>query len=410
MRRLPFLSPLALGAALATAVVVAAMWWLTGGGLASPGPLGGGTGDGVRRGGVSSHAGLDHRCGACHPAPWTAATTSDRCLACHDEIQAELAGADGLHAHFRATRSCLACHTEHRGRDGALTGIDAASFPHAATGFSLAAHRRTRAGCAFACADCHDQALTRWDEQRCETCHRAEQPALMTTHVAAWGADCRACHDGVDRFGAAFDHARTRLALAGKHAALACQQCHPDVRRAAGFADAPERCVDCHRDDDAHRGRYGEDCGRCHGDAGWKPARFDHGTTAFPLTGAHVRATCAACHPDQRYQGTATACASCHPMPADHRGTFGDNCAGCHSTDTWARARFDHRFPIDHGDGRAVPCKTCHPVDYRSYTCYGCHEHTIDNIARKHRKEGIGDYRPCARCHPTGREDEGDDD
>lgn len=408
MRRLPYFTPLALSTALVSAAAIAILWWITGGGIASPGPLGSGTGDGARRGGVSSHAELSRRCSACHPAPWSGTTTSDRCLACHDEIRAELASDDGLHAHLGDVRGCLGCHTDHRGAAAELTRLDPATFPHDATGFSLAAHRKTREGEPFACADCHDQGLAQWDERRCESCHREEQPALMVAHVAAWGEDCRACHDGVDRYGDAFDHAATRFALAGKHTVAECAACHPDVRTASGFAAAPERCADCHGDDDVHKGRYGDDCGKCHDAAGWKPATFDHARTSFPLTGAHVDVACAGCHAAGKYEATPTACVACHPMPDDHRGTFGDDCAGCHGTSTWKGATFDHRFPLDHGSSRAVACKTCHPAGYRTYDCYGCHEHTPAGIARKHQKEGIADFRDCMKCHPTGREEEGE--
>jgi hypothetical protein len=229
----------------------------------------------------------------------------------------------------------------------------------------------------------------------------------MAAHVARWGIACRACHDGVDRFGARFDHARTRFAIAGQHRELDCKRCHAGVRSADAFAEAPERCVDCHRADDAHAGRMGEDCARCHDAAGWKPATFDHARSSFPLTGAHVRVDCASCHAGGRYQGTPSTCVSCHPMPADHRDRFGDDCAGCHDTATWKGARFAHRFPLDHGANAALPCRTCHPDGYRTYTCYGCHEHTPERIERKHRKEGIADFHDCVRCHPTGREEEG---
>ena len=408
MRRLPFLTPLAGLSVLATLAVIGGLWWLTGGTIASPGRLSASRGDGAVRGGVASHAELEERCAACHPPPWSGEVTSDRCLACHDEVRAEIAHREGLHSKLGDARRCLGCHTDHRGRDARLTAIDRARFPHAATGFSLAAHPRMRDDRPFACGDCHEESVSTWEPGRCEACHRADQPDLMSAHVAAWGSDCRACHDGVDRFGAGFDHARTRLALEGAHAGLDCRRCHEGVRTAADFAAAPERCVGCHRDDDGHAGRFGDDCGRCHGAAAWKPASFDHAKTRFPLTGGHVRVACADCHAGGRYQGTPTSCVACHPMPADHAGTFGDGCAACHRTDTWKGARFEHRFPLDHGARGPSACETCHPEGYQTYTCYGCHEHTPARIESEHREEGISDLRDCARCHPTGREEEGE--
>lgn len=274
VHRLPFASPLALAAALGASMVVAGLWWRSGGELFSPGALSG-RGDGRPRGGVASHAELTRRCGACHPSPFGASSLSDLCLACHDEVAAELTRGETLHGKLAAGRRCLPCHTEHRGAEAPLTAVTWRGFDHAITGFPLT----------------------------------------------------------------------------GRHRDLACDRCHGGAQ--GGFARAPTRCVGCHRGADVHGGQLGDDCGRCHG------------------------------------------------------------------TDTWKRAELrDHRFPMDHGAGGSrVPCATCHPAGYRGYDCYGCHEHTPENVARKHRKEGISDFRQCVRCHPTGTEEEaeghgeeGDDD
>jgi hypothetical protein len=59
-----------------------------------------------------------------------------------------------------------------------------------------------------------------------------------------------------------------------------------------------------------------------------------------------------------------------------------------------------------------VECVTCHVGnDYSRYTCYGCHEHTVQNILREHRDEGIRDLDNCVRCHRSadGEGGEGDD-
>ncbi|MBI4954929.1 MAG: hypothetical protein HY908_23100 [Myxococcales bacterium] len=263
MRRVPFLHPLAIAAFALTLGIVALLYWVTGGGIASPGALSARRGDGTVRGGVASHAELARRCSACHPAPFSGASASQRCLGCHDEVAAELGAGAGLHARLRDARRCLVCHLEHEGPDGELTRLDAATFPHDATGFAL--------------------------------------------------------------------------------------------------------------------------------------------------TGAHARVPCAACHRDRKYANTPKTCLGCHEPPDGHREAFGDDCGSCHGTDSWQGARFDHGFPLDHGAKAPSPCKTCHPDGYKTYTCYGCHEHTPANIAREHDEEGIADLADCAHCHPTGREKEGGD-
>jgi hypothetical protein len=70
-------------------------------------------------------------------------------------------------------------------------------------------------------------------------------------------------------------------------------------------------------------------------------------------------------------------------------------------------ATFNHdklfRLDSDHN----ARCITCHEgSDYRRYTCYGCHEHTPDNIRREHVEEGIRDYSNCVKCHRSADEDD----
>ena len=100
-------------------------------------------------------------------------------------------------------------------------------------------------------------------------------------------------------------------------------------------------------------------------------------------------------------------CETCHEPPTDtlHRQMKG-NCAQCHSPQGWKPATFEHDklFRLD-GDHNAS-CVTCHQGnDYSRYTCYGCHEHTPDNVARKHQKEGIRDFENCVACHRSAKGD-----
>ncbi|HYD52233.1 MAG TPA: hypothetical protein VEA99_06390, partial [Gemmatimonadaceae bacterium] len=232
------------------------------------------------------------------------------------------------------------------GPRGALTRLDGSGTAHDAFGFSLAEHRETADGARFTCADCHGADGYRFERERCATCHRDDEPDFVARHVTAWGDDCMACHDGADRFSdGAFDHAHTKYPLSGAHRAAGCARCHARARTLADFAKAPRECIACHRDDDAHEGDFGTDCG------------------------------------------------------------------ACHSAETWERARFDHEFPLDHGDEGRVPCRTCHEdrTTWKSYTCYGCHEHTPARIRAKHQEEGIvRNLEDCTRCHPTGQEHEGE--
>lgn len=107
-------------------------------------------------------------------------------------------------------------------------------------------------------------------------------------------------------------------------------------------------------------------------------------------------------------------CSSCHKVPDNklHR-NVADNCKQCHSQNAWKPASFNHdkSFVLD-GDHN-VECATCHVNNnYQTYTCYGCHEHTVANVLREHRDEGIRNLDNCVRCHRSadGEGGEGGDD
>ena len=53
----------------------------------------------------------------------------------------------------------------------------------------------------------------------------------------------------------------------------------------------------------------------------------------------------------------------------------------------------------------ATTTRTCHVNnDYKKYTCYGCHEHTLPNVTRKHVKERIQNFENCVQCHRSAHD------
>ncbi len=202
-----------------------------------------------------------------------------------------------------------------------------------------------------------------------------------------------------------------------------------------GHRDLTSDCFACH---DAWLGTPSKLCVECH-----KPDRIGLFTTkgqALPgkpgkaaFHGKLARQDCLACHGDhagvlkyRRLSGrfahgllddvTRRQCASCHAKPTDtlHRQVVGE-CSSCHTAQRWTPATFDHdrHFRLD--EDHNAKCVTCHVGnDYRKYTCYGCHEHTPDNIRAEHVEEGIRNYENCVKCHRSSSEieghGEGDDD
>lgn len=103
---------------------------------------------------------------------------------------------------------------------------------------------------------------------------------------------------------------------------------------------------------------------------------------------------------------TRNQCQNCHKTPVDglHKQITG-NCLQCHNQNQWTPATFDHNkyFVLD--SDHNASCVTCHVRnDYSRFTCYSCHEHTPDNIRRKHIKEGISKYEDCVECHRSANE------
>ena len=399
-KRLGCLAPQGLVAAGLTVVAITLVLLLWGGSLFSPGPLNAQAGA-EPLGSVRSHAEVGGRCSACHPAPWGAETMSDRCLACHVEVQGQLADPASLHGALDAAggvRPCFLCHGEHGGADAPLTRLTGDGFPHQATGFSLEGHARTAGGDDFVCADCHGQDLTRFDPATCAECHGEMDAIFVQAHRGAFGDSCLACHDGVDRYGAAFDHDQLAFSLEGAHDTAGCAGCHANARTPADLRSAPQNCYACHQEDDAHGGDLGQDCAACHAPQAWEEATFDHDTLAFPLEGAHREVECGDCHQDATFGGTPTDCYACHQEDDAHAGELGQDCAECHTPRAWEEVTFDHAqtaFPLD-GGHLDVACGGCHQDAVFAGTpaeCVACHDEPAYHA-------GLFD-RNCAACHNT---------
>ena len=403
--RLGCLSPLALIASLFTLAGIVAWAFLGGNGMFSAGSLNAQTGPLLH--GFASHAATGSDCGQCHAPFWSRDTMTDRCLACHETIAAQLTDSASLHGAMKVdTLECRSCHPEHNGPVGLLTVMDIASFPHQQTGFSLQAHARKSDFSAFTCADCHADNLAVFNLSICQDCHQKIDPAFVTAHTIEYGDQCLGCHDGVETLGKNFNHRKTAFPLEGKHAEIQCAKCHLNARARADFKQGAADCATCHIEDDAHNGQFGRDCGACHSARAWEPASFDHNRAAFKLDGAHSNVECADCHKNNVFKGTPIECAACHNEPQLHVGMFpNQNCADCHTTAAWSPARYDgpHTFPMDHGEKNNT-CADCHQPTLREWTCYTCHDQA--DVRSEHQDEGIGNFDDCLRCHPTGQEDD----
>lgn len=343
----------------------------------SPGPL------------SKAHARLEGPAGCvrCHQV--SAGSPGFRCLDCHTEIATRLAQKRGLHPGYIAEKgggnaSCARCHSEHNGDNFVLIHWDPspARFDHSKTGFLLDGKHM-----GLACAKCHTpdkipaqekSKLTSTNLSRtffglptnCTGCHEDK-------HRGQLGSNCTQCHNTTDwKTATHFDHSKTKFALTGLHADVACRKCHtPSPEGVVKFVGLPfQQCDSCHRD--PHRGEFQQGCESCHSTTGWKQTRqvarfFDHARTKFSLLGKHADVRCGSCHRAGDFKAPLAfqACADCH-KPDPHNGQFakradGGRCESCHTVDGFKQVKFvvaDHSktaFPLV-AKHATVACAKCH--------------------------------------------------
>jgi len=232
---------------------------------------------------------------------------------------------------------CSACHTP--------DGWRPVSFAHDRTGFALEGRHRD-----VTCKACHRTA--RFDDpipRACSACHR-------DVHLGRLGQRCQDCHDPTSFAAQAFGpdaHRRTTFPLTGRHAAIACEECHGD-RRDRGFNRPTPRCAGCHQADLARamasatvdHGTPGfQECRACHSTWRFRPAGFPAHQACFDIRrGPHAGIRCADCHTSIPAVGlgaftclTDTAnCLRCHGgVASEHEGVLGfalvnRKCYECH--------------------------------------------------------------------------------
>ena len=217
--------------------------------------------------------------------------------------------------------------------------------------------------------------------------------------------------------GAPYNHNATAFPLTGAHVGKTCISCHADKV----YKGKPQTCVSCHLTDYNNTTKpkhstsgFPTDCQTCHTTTQWKGAVFNHSLTAFPLTGAHLTATCLDCHASGVYKGLPTACASCHQPdynattdPHHVPGRLLHACASCHTTTRWPGATFNHtatNFPLT-GAHVGVACVSCHAdkvYEGNPTTCVSCHQ-TDYNGTTDPNHSTAGFPTDCTPCHSTTR-------
>lgn len=283
---------------------------------------------------------------------------------------------------------CTACHT--------VDGFKPARFglpEHAASAYPLEGKHAS-----VTCAKCHIPAgkatLYKIKFALCTDCHA--DPHGKQFASAPHLNRCESCHSVQAYQPSSFSiprHQKTRFPLTGGHLAVACAECHqtkslPPAKEPVPYHFGDLSCSGCHAD--PHRGQFRErmakspaggsnaGCEACHSTRLWKElSRFDHASTAYPLTGAHRAVPCMQCHRPPNFE-TSMSNVSFRSAPGTCDGCHADihgrqfsaagkpaACAQCHNTAKWRPSIFDHdkraSFPL-RGGHQDVACSECHTL------------------------------------------------
>jgi len=236
---------------------------------------------------IGKHQQVD--CKACHKTgKFTDPIKHNQCQDCHKDFH------KGDFTHRDGTKpDCNQCHTN--------AGFSPSTF-------SIEQHNKKfkleGAHLATSCMGCHKKE-GEWKfkkmGKRCVDCHKNEHKGFIEDKFMP-NEDCAVCHNVVSWKKVTFDHNKTGFKLDGKHADIACSECHyaknENGARTQQFKGMSQECSSCHKDN--HVGQFAvngkTNCTRCHGTDDWHKSKFDHNTSRFKLDGAHVTVKCEECH------------------------------------------------------------------------------------------------------------------
>lgn len=229
----------------------------------------------------------------------------------------------------------------------------------------------------------------------------------LACHVIGSGTpneSCISCHK-INEIGtknkSAVASSTNRLSFHSNLNAQSCISCHTDhkglnAKSAMAKFDhillsesIRNQCVTCHNQPNTtlHR-QVSVSCATCHTTRSWKSG----------ITFNHVSIN----------QKSRNNCIACHQSPKDNfHSTATTACSSCHGLQQWKPSTFNHNrfFVLDQNHN--TDCKTCHSKNnFKTYTCFGCHEHSSNSIMNEHNEEGISNISNCVRCHRSANEDE----
>lgn len=251
----------------------------------------------------------------------------------------------------------------------------------------------------------------------CIDCHQSNYLATQNPNHASVGfsTNCLDCHSMLQDKWSAEIFAHNFFPLTDGHNLQSCFACH---QTGGNFKGLSTDCYSCHQKDyvasanPPHAANnFPTNCKQCHTIQGWKPASFDHNTTQFPLTGAHLNTDCSSCHKNG-YAALPTTCVSCHQTnfnsttnPNHSALSLSTDCQSCHTTNPgWKPATFsihNNFYQLIGAHAQiANDCASCHKGNYNNTpnTCYSCHTNNYNSTTNPpHASSGFST--DCQTCH-----------
>ncbi|MBK9104521.1 MAG: hypothetical protein IPL92_08110 [Saprospiraceae bacterium] len=342
-------------------------------------------------------------CVMCHANGYEGTPTA--CEACHTmDYNLSL---NPNHTALGFSTACVTCHTTEPGWSPAR--LDNHNDYYVLNG----AHSTI----ATQCASCHNGDYNN-TPNTCVGCHQQDyNQTTDPSHIASqFSLDCATCHSESAWVPSTFDHDNKSFPIySGKHRGKwdQCVDCHTTPGNYSIFT-----CITCHANPETNQEHNGVNgyvynstaCLACH-PTGSEAMNFDHNTTAFPLTGAHVTSTCLECHA-AGFEGTSTDCISCHTEDFNQSANpnhtalgLSTACTTCHTTETgWAPANFQNHNDYYVIAGAHVTianqCASCHNGDYTNTpnTCAGCHQDNYTQTTNPNHT-ALQFSNECTTCH-----------
>jgi len=352
---------------------------------------------------TGAHATIANNCVECHANGYN--NTPNTCVGCH-QSDFNTSG-NPNHPVIGISTDCASCHTS-------APGWSPATFANHNDYYLITG---THTAIAADCAACHNGNYNN-TPTTCVGCHNDDYIATTDpNHITLqFPSDCATCHSESSWNPSTFNHDDQYFPInSGKHLGTwnQCLDCHNNPANYSQFT-----CITCHQNpetNEQHPGVSGyvyssSACLACHptGDA---DNIFDHNTTTFPLTGAHIGVECTSCH-STGFEGTSVLCVDCHTtdfnqsLNPNHPAIgISTDCVSCHTTAPgWSPATFANHndYYLITGAHTAIvaDCAACHNGNYNNTpnTCIGCHTADFNNTTNPDHEVAMFPT-DCTTCH-----------